>query len=105
MRQAHKIETPYLLPMLKLELSGKLLNQLEFGCHFDDNRVYSNDEIFKMTGGYLKNLNQDDDELMVTFMYYDHHNEPVTTVCFRSGVLDIHKHDWSGTKYAGRKMK
>ncbi len=86
--------------MSELRLPGRLLNQLNFDHQFDSERDYNNDELFEITGGYLKRIAKNDDKLTVTYMYYDHHNEPEISALFQNGSLIKQEYNWSGTKYS-----
>jgi len=85
---------------LKLTLEGNLINKIWPGHDFDDSKLVSNDEIFEETGGFLKNVTHDDDDTVVVYKTYDHHNNPIVTTRFNSdGEISDTVLDWSRTKY------
>lgn len=84
-----------------MEITGKLLSQLQLGGHFVPDHVYTKHEINELIDDYLIDIMKEDDLIVVKYKG-DHHNDPVTTARFRGDVMVSQSHDWSGTKYHGQ---
>ena len=86
----------------KKTLSGEIIKLLfdynVNGCN--TTQEYTKDEIYDITGGALLNVvYKTPNTILVKYLSYDHHNEPIKTSLIHAGNIIYTEDDYSTTKY------
>ena len=85
-------------------LSGeiiKLLFDYADDASFIDKQEYTKDEIYDFSGGILLSVfDKTSDTILVKYLSYDHHNEPIQTSLISINKILNTEYDYSRTKYA-----
>jgi hypothetical protein len=88
----------------KETLSGeiiKLLFDYADDASFIDKQEYTKDEIYDFSGGILLSVfDKTSDTILVKYLSYDHHNEPIQTSLISINKILNTEYDYSRTKYA-----